>query len=107
MHKVLFEESVELLGKELFPESIKQVHGGVEVDVVPCPVEVGYSLPSDPGVAASHVTKEAAFKGPIVGAPLHFPRDRARELVNELIQVSHPGQPGPCPEASLDLILKT
>ena len=101
MHIVLLPKPIKLLGKELFPEPIKHMHGRVQIEVVPRPVKVRYSLPFDPGVAAGHVPEKAAFKRTIVGAPGHLPSNGAGELVHEGIQVSRPGQPSPCSNAGL------
>src|SRR5438128_3365617 len=94
-----------LLGKDLFPEPVKQMHGRVQVEVVPRPVKLADPLPFDPSVAAGHVPEKAAFKRTIVGAPGHLPCNGSGELVDELIQITHPGQRSKCANARLQLVL--
>src|SRR4029453_7313366 len=106
VNPVLLPDSIKLLGLDLFPEPVIHVQGHVEINVVPGPVKVGNSLPFDPSVAAGHVPEKAAFKRTIVGAPGHFPRDGPRELVNERIQITPPGQPRKYAKARLYLVLK-
>src|SRR6266480_6185873 len=102
---VLLPDSIKLLRLDLFPEPIIHVHGHVEINVVPRPVKVSNSFPFDPSVAAGHVPEKAAFKRTIVGAPGHLPRFGAGELVNERIQITHPGQPGKGAIAGLYCVL--
>ena len=106
MHIVLLKEPIRNLTIERFPESIEQMHGCVQIPVVPRPVKLRISLPFIPGIAASRLSEKAAFEPIVVGAPGHLVGPLSGELKHELIQISHPGQPSPCPDARLQLVLK-
>src|SRR6266480_4402281 len=103
---VLLPNSIKLLGLDLFPESIHEVHGDVEINVVPGPVKVRQSLPFVPGVASGHVPEKAACKPIGVGAPGHLPCPFSGEFEYALIQITHPGQPRKYAKARLYLVLK-
>src|SRR6266478_8377930 len=106
MHIVLLKESIRNLTKERFHESIDQMHGRVEINVVPRPVKVRHSFPFVPGIAASRLSEKGTFEPIVVGAPGHLVRPLPGELEHELIQITGPGQPSPCPDACLYLVLK-
>src|SRR5438034_11500626 len=89
MHVVLLPKSIKLLGKDLFPESIEHMHGRVQVEVVPCPVKCGESLPFVPGIATD--PKIAASLPIAFGTPRHLPCPVSLALEDELIELSRHG----------------
>src|SRR5207247_4934687 len=90
IHPVLPELTIKLLGKSLFIEPVNSVQGPVHVPVVPRPVEVGDSFPFEPGIAAGHVTEEAARKPVVVGAASYLPWSVSGVIEDELVQISPP-----------------
>src|SRR5207244_10920122 len=107
MHIVLLKEPNSNLTIERFPESTEQMHGRVQIPVVRRPVKLRISLPFVPGIAASRLSEKAAFEPIVVGAPGYLVCPLSGELEHELIRISHPGQPSPCPDARLHLVLTT
>src|ERR1700746_384770 len=83
------------------------MHGKIQVDVVPRPIEVGDSLPFVPGITTSRLCEKAAFEPIVIGAPGYLVCSLSGELEHELVQITHPGQRSKCSNASLNLVLKT
>jgi len=61
MHIVLLKKPIRNLTIERFPESIEQMHGCVQIPVVPRPVKLRISLPFIPGIAASRLADFTDF----------------------------------------------
>ena len=83
-------ESIKLHGIDLFPVSIQEMHGPVQVPVVPRPVDVRVPSPFEPALWIAYVSEEAANKPFRTGATSYLSRPFTGEIDDHLVQITPP-----------------